>query len=403
MRGTYLQQTKNASCWIGRRLDFGPMAKTATKKTTPPSIPIQAVDIGVEKLLLDPKNPRLVEHGVEEGASQAVLVKSLWTMMAVQEVAMSIAHNGFFRHEPLIVEAQGDKYVVLEGNRRLAAVRILLDDDLRQRLKATDLPDIDKIDPARRASLKILPCVITTRRDVWQYLGFKHVNGPATWGSYSKAQYIAQIHNEYGVSLEDIAEQIGDTHSTVERMYRGLMVIEQAEEAKVFTRANSYKKFGFSHIYTGLDKPGIQQFLGITDKKRSARRPVPASKVKHLGELCRWMYGNKSQDLAPVMQSQNPDLGILDSVLLSPKGLQSLRDGLPLTVSRDAVLGDRQLFRSAVHESKQALQRAHATLSTGFDPKDKDMVNLAREIEGLAADLISEMGAKRKSSRRLEG
>lgn len=308
------------------------MPKKAHKKTSTPTIPREAVDISIDKLLLDPANPRLVEHGVEEGASQAVLVKSLWTMMAVQEVAMSIAHNGFFRHEPLIVEAQGSKYVVLEGNRRLAAVRILLDDELRKRLKATDLPNIDKLDRGRRDSLASLPCVVTTRRDVWQYLGFKHVNGPATWGSYAKAQYVAQVHHDYGVPLEDIAEQIGDTHSTVERMYRGLMVIEQAEEAKVFRRSNSYKKFGFSHIYTGLDKPGIQQFLGITDKKRSERKPVPPSRVKQLGELCRWLYGDKSQEIEPVMQSQNPDLKILDAVLLNPKGVQSLRDGLPLAV-----------------------------------------------------------------------
>jgi hypothetical protein len=375
------------------------MAK-ATKKRTPPSIPKAAVDIPIEQLLLDPENPRLVDHGVEEGASQATLVKSLWQMMDAQEVALSIAHNGFFRHEPLLVEAQGTKYVVLEGNRRLAAVRILLDDDLRKRLKATDLPDIDEIDSTRRGSLATLPCVVTTRRDVWQYLGFKHVNGPASWGSYAKAQYLAQIHDEYDVPLDDIAEQIGDMHSTAERMYRGLTVIQQAEDAGVFSRANSFKKFGFSHIYTGLDKPGIQRFLGITDKKRSERRPVPASKIKNLGELCLWLYGDKARDIPPLMKSQNPDLGILDFVLLSPKGVQGLRDGLPLGVSRDAVLGDKQLFRTAIHESKQALQRAHATLSTGFDPTEKDMMDFAREIEGLAGDLTTEMEAKRKARRR---
>jgi hypothetical protein len=364
------------------------------------SAPIGIVDIPVEKLLLDPKNPRLVEHGVPDGASQAVLVKSLWSMMAVQEVALSIAHNGFFRHEPLIVEQQGTKYIVLEGNRRLAAVRLLLDGDLRKKLKATDLPSIDRIDPSRRKALSTLPCLVTTRRAVWQYLGFKHVNGPATWGSYSKAQYIAQVHNEYEVPLDQIAEQIGDTHSTVERMYRGLMVVEQAEEANVFHRANSFKKFGFSHIYTGLEKPGIQQFLGISDKTRSTRKPVSAAKIKHLGELCKWLYGDKSQDIPPVMQTQNPDLKILDAVLLSPKGIQSLRDGLPLDVSYDTVLGDRQLFRTAMHDSKQALQRAHATLSTGYDGEEVDMLKLAKDIEGLASDLTAAMEAKRRAYRR---
>lgn len=372
-------------------------SKAHKKQASPPRIPQTAVDIPTDQLLLDPENPRLVEHGVPAGSTQAALVKSLWTMMAVEEVAMSIAYSGFFRHEPLIVEKHDSKYVVLEGNRRLAAVRILTDDDLRESLKATSLP---RIDAARRKSLESLPCVVTTRRDVWQYLGFKHVNGPATWGSYSKAQYVAQVHNDYGVPLEEIADQIGDTHSTVERMYRGLMVIEQAEEAKVFDRGNSIGKFHFSHIYTGLDKQGFREFLGITDKPRSERRPVPASKMKHLEEVCRWLYGDEAKDIAPVLKSQNPDLKILDAVLQNPVGLRSLRDGLPLAVSYDAVLGDKQLFRNAMHDSKQALQRAHATLSTGFDTKDTDMIKLASELEGLASDLSSEMDAKRRLSKK---
>ena len=115
--------------------------------------------------------------------------------------------------------------------------------------------------------MRKLPVIVTTRQESWRYLGFKHVNGPATWGSYAKAQYIAHVHNDYDIPLEEIAKLIGDYNSTVLRMYRGLMIVEQAEDAKVFKRADIAKnKFHFNYIYTGMDYPGIINFLGLRKK-----------------------------------------------------------------------------------------------------------------------------------------
>ena len=126
--------------------------------------------------------------------------------MDVREVMLSIAASGYFRHEPLIVAREGGKNVVIEGNRRLAAVRVLLDPTL---VEATDIPAIGK---DAKEALRQLPIIASNRKDAWQYIGFKHVNGPAKWTSYAKSQYVTKVHREFGVSLEDIAKQIGDTH-----------------------------------------------------------------------------------------------------------------------------------------------------------------------------------------------
>jgi hypothetical protein len=166
----------------------------ATANTSVQSAGAPAQPIRTEDLLLDPLNPRLAEFGIAPSALQFDLLKTLWDEMAVAEVAMSIAYSGYFQHEPLFVERDGhNKFVVIEGNRRLAAVQLLLDADLRRKLKATDLPEIDA---AAKQKLRYLPCIVTTRKEIWRYLGFKHVNGPATWGSYAKAQYIAHVHND---------------------------------------------------------------------------------------------------------------------------------------------------------------------------------------------------------------
>jgi len=355
--------------------------------------------IDLDKLRLDARNPRLAELGITSTATQFDLLKALWDEMAVEEVAMSIAYSGYFDHEPLFVEAAANgTYTVIEGNRRFAAVTLLTDADARKKVKATNLPTITK---ERADSLAKLPVIITTRKESWRYLGFKHVNGPATWGSYSKAQYIAHVHNDYGVPLEEIAMQIGDYNSTVLRMYRGLMIVEQAEDAKVFKRADIAKnKFFFNYIYTGMDYPGIINFLGLRTKGATDRKPVPTNKVRNLGDLMVWLYGRDSSGTQSLINSQNPDLKTLDTVLLTEPGVKALRDGLPLSVAHDISQGDERIFRQALQQAKQALQKAHGTLTTGYASGEDDMLKLAEDVDSLAHALVDAMVAKKTKDRR---
>ncbi len=107
-----------------------------------------AADVPVDDLLLDAQNPRLASHDPTR-PSQEDMLRILWSEMAVDEVAFSIAANGFYSQEPLFVipipGRNASRYTVIEGNRRLAAVRLLRDENLRISLKATDLPRIRTI------------------------------------------------------------------------------------------------------------------------------------------------------------------------------------------------------------------------------------------------------------------
>lgn len=345
-------------------------------------------DIDVDTLVLDAKNPRLVGADLTETASQDDVLLCLWREMAVEEIALSIAANGFFRHEPIYVAEESGKLVVIEGNRRLAAVQLLRDSSLRRKVGATDLPEISRAD---RDKLAKLPCIKCTREQIWQFIGFKHVNGPQNWGAYSKAQYIAWVHNTFAVQLDEIARDIGDEHATVRRHYAGLMVVEQAESAGLFDRDDRAKKhFSFSHLYVGLTYPGIRKFLGISDRAMGERRPVPQSHLADLGDLCVWLFGSKSKDREPVVQSQNPDLKKLDDVLKSKRGTIALRQGLPLDVSLDIGRGDERVFREAIIAAKQALQKARGTVLTGFSG-ETDLLKAAREIKELADSIVDEM------------
>ncbi len=355
--------------------------------------------VDVDNLRFDEENPRLIEYLDDAKPTQEKLLTVLWQHMAVDELAMSISASGYFDYEPVFVidgPSKG-KYTVIEGNRRLAAVKILLDSTERERLKATDLPTPT---PKVLQSIKRIPVLHTTRKDAWRYLGFKHVNGAAKWNSYSKAQYVSEVHTKFNVPLDVIAAQIGDKHNTVQRLYRAWMVVDQAEKAKVFKRENRYKKhFSFSHLYTGLDYDGIAAFVKLSDESAESKTPVPVSKHKALGEVFTWLFGDKSLDKQPIIESQNPHLRQLDEVLKNKAATDSLRAGLPLAVCLEVSLGDDRVFQNALVQAKEALQKAHGSMTTGYDGEESQLL-LANTVYELALDLVEAMERKKTPRQR---
>lgn len=366
---------------------------------TPTSPPWTAEDIRTNDLLLDPHNPRLTDYGLDASATQDQIIEVLWTRMAVDELALSISKNGFYRHEPLYAAKESGRNLVIEGNRRLAAVKLLRDDDLRARLKITSLLTISSADKHR---LDTLPVIFCRRKEVWAFLGFKHINGPQAWESYPKANYVAWVHNKLNIPLDEIASRIGDKHSTVERLYEGIMVLEQAEKAGVFRRDDRYREhFSFSHLTTGLQYTGIQAFLGLPkgEKVVTKRRPIPSDHEKQLGEFLGWLYGSRSENRSPIVQSQNPDLRRLDEVLKSKQAIAALRKGLTLSVSLEISKGDERVFRESLVEAKQNLQKARGTVLTGYDGND-DLYQTAEAIVELSQSVLADMVQHGKKSKK---
>lgn len=373
-----------------------PRAKSTT--TLPKDFKVER--FSTDKLLLDDSNPRLAVFG--DGKPNDDLAIFLWKHYAVEEVALSIAHNGFFAYEPLFVEPSKSKpghRVVVEGNRRLAAVMLLRDEDLRRRAGATSLPDLSA---AALADLRELPVVTCNRDAIWEYLGFRHINGPKPWGSESKAQYVAHVHNSLRIPLDQIASTIGDTNRTVKRLYRAHMILEQAESIGVFQREDRVQNhFSFSHLLTGLGYEALQRFLGIEGDDSDSPSPVPGDKQRELEDVLTWMYGSRSKRKPALIRSQNPDLRHLIDVIGTKGGVSALRSGAALEIARDVARGDQAVLEEAMHTAKRGLSAALGAVVTGFDG-DQSLRDQAVAIKSMALELVAAMErsrGKRKSVR----
>src|SRR5438105_4275885 len=101
---------------------------------------IKRRDIG--SLLLDPENPRI---SVPPKTKEPDIVKILYETQALDELALSLVRNGYFLEEPVVIvpaENASGKFVVVEGNRRVATIKILIDPKLRKAVGADEWPSL---------------------------------------------------------------------------------------------------------------------------------------------------------------------------------------------------------------------------------------------------------------------
>ena len=352
--------------------------------------------IQVDQLDFDRYSTRLVEFGVTRRTTDEEMIQLLWDTMDVHELVQSISTCGFFRDGRLFVAREVGNNIVIEGNRRLAAVRVLLEPEI---VDSGHLK-IPRLSTDARESLSHLPVFLGTRQDSWRQLGFKHINGPAKWGSYAKSRYIAAVHRNYGVPLDDIARQIGDTHRTVHRLYRALMVLEQAERLRVFDRSDRYYSFfSFSLLVFAVDYPAICEFFGLQSVDDAATCHVPDDKRGELGELLRWVYGSKRESQPPVIARQNPHLRQLAAVLGNREAVAALRDGLGLDVAFELSRPASTVLEETLLDASRNLQKARRLLSTGYEGS-RELLGITGTVADLAGDLYDEIERKHRPRRR---
>ncbi|WP_423927969.1 hypothetical protein [Candidatus Palauibacter sp.] len=301
---------------------------------------------------------------------------------------------------------EGPPHFVLEGNRRLAAIRLFTDHSLAARIRertgtAIKVPDMP---PQYRATLDTASAFCVPDRDAARsFIGFKHINGAHRWDAFAKARFATKWHREGNVPLEEIARSIGDRHDTIKRMVHAIYILEQAESAGVFSVDDrNTTRFSFSHLYTALARATYRRFFGLVDawtRYEPKTEPIPPDKVDELGEVLRWIYGSKEDDVQPVVQSQNPHLKMLGDVVVNDESLLILRETGSLEQAAASLEPVGAKFKSALVRARDELRQALAKLR-GFDVRDTVLLDVAKDNLEAAETIHERMIAKVRAARR---
>jgi hypothetical protein len=339
----------------------------------------------VSLLKFDTENPRFAGRTF---ANENEIIQCLYDEMDVDEVIRSILSSGYLNFEPLIVKKEGTNFIVLEGNRRLAALRLINDAALCKKLKIA-LPTIPH---AKAVPAKVRVWEVDNRNEARAFIGFKHINGPFRWDAYAKAQYAAKWLQD-GADIDVISRTLGDTHNTVRRLVNGYFALDQAKAAGFDQTKTTNKRFAFSHLYTALTRGGYRDYLGLPEEdvsKPPKREPIPKENLKELSTVMTWLYGQG--DSKALIQSQNPDLNKLNEVLSHKEAKKMLLAKHDLNAAYERVEPPSHRFEDALLLASR--QCEEAMKMSGHYDGDRTLLEVAENMQRTTKSLLVVMKDK---------
>ncbi|MEZ9295071.1 AAA family ATPase [Vibrio cyclitrophicus] len=220
----------------------------------------------LKNLYLDPNNYRFLDKNDyakcddETAVSKTVQNRTSDLLTGknnnnISDLIASFIKNGYIPVDQIQVrKVAHQKYVVIEGNRRIAALKVLEQMHI-------DSKDIGNFDPEM---FKKVPVVDYDGEDPAMFkvlMGLKHISGNKKWPAINQAKLLASLYEEHGMSENDIYKSLGISKIEMRATRRTLSLINRYEESDYGDQFQSEKYSTFREI---IKSPPIKDWLELS-------------------------------------------------------------------------------------------------------------------------------------------
>lgn len=272
--------------------------------------------IDLDLLKINSFGPRLPQP--IKGKPEPEILNFMLVEYSLTELMLAIGSSGFSLVEPLIVvRNESNTYTVLNGGRRLAALKFLANPQLAtvQNAKiAQILHEVDFI-PTQ------IPCLIFEREEeILKHLGYSHITGAKGWRLFEKAAYLFQVWKStfptdaINQASRKLAKMMGCRKIYIANLLAAYLVFEAVEQEGFFgIKGLNQSTFSFDHLVESVSKPNLTNFLGISPAKPSMVQ-FDSIALQNIGKWTHWLFEKNDQNRSRV----HPDienLALLDAVI----------------------------------------------------------------------------------------
>ncbi|EAQ51302.1 ParB N-terminal domain-containing protein [Leeuwenhoekiella blandensis] len=224
----------------------------------------ETFDYSLKTLQLDLNNPRIKYRG--DTLNQTQILKFLINNERVYELAKKISEEGYFVGEEPIICIEKNKKVVLEGNRRTAALKLLQDPKKYLSISKANilLQNILKNNfPVDRK----LRCYIAPNRLLANPIIYERHNGATLqrWKTGNQYAFVAEMYYEDGLIVEDICDVLNESRAKILKplkaynlFYEGKEILEKEENIII-----DIADFEFTNLERFYSYEPSRKFLGI--------------------------------------------------------------------------------------------------------------------------------------------
>jgi len=352
---------------------------------------VKKTQISLKNLYLDPNNYRLIhEPEYKEIPEKSIKEKNVqqrtFRFLAgdknqnIQELIDSFKANNYLPVDQIQVRPlDNENYKVVEGNRRIAALKYLQTAYEEKRI------DICKLDPNIFINV---PVVENNYEDEMHYLtlmALKHISGNKKWGEWNQAKLLENMHSRGGLTEEDICDRIGISMAELRKTLRALSFLKQY---LLSDYQDQFSESMFPIFREVVNTISIKEWLDWEDSTYKALNnqnrelffswisKEPSDEEEDDGFV---QYGNKYHKPAIVTRA---DIRLLGKIIKDEKAVLQLN----LTRDINAVynLSD-QIFYEHQQRAIQLIGQAISTLDKMVIKKDyfSDIESILGRFQGL--------------------
>lgn len=217
----------------------------------------------IDKLYLDPNNPRLaviesidesriIDSSIQEKTSK--MITGGRGTSNISDLIASFKQHSYIPAEKIIVRPIEDgKAVVIEGNRRLATLKLLYS-------KFNSGEDIGNFNPDIFNKIPVISHQgedISIRKVI---MGLKHISGSRKWSAMNQARFIENLMIQDMLSEAEICDTYTISKVELRTILRTLSLIELYKESDYGDNFTSEKYSTFREI---VKSPKIKEWLEI--------------------------------------------------------------------------------------------------------------------------------------------
>lgn len=227
---------------------------------------LKPLSVPLESLYLDIENPRFVGNKkfvIAPNADpldmklQEKIRKAIYEEFGINDLMDSIEQVGFLQMDRMVVRKHlEDKYIVVEGNRRLASLKtlkaaeekkeIILQEHIRNSIQTIEVLLLDLPDDSYKEA-------------TWFLQGIRHISGIKDWGPYQQAELVNTLMNEQNMNFEKAGKAVGAGRKKAGQMLRAYKGLKQMEKDPIYGDKASPELF--SHFEQAWVKNPIRIWL----------------------------------------------------------------------------------------------------------------------------------------------
>lgn len=333
-------------------------------------IPVHEQSVPVGDLAFYPQNPRInSQFSEDEDRTQELIFEKMRQLESVKELRDQIDYDGQI-NEPLYVVPVEDaeladdyEFVVLEGNSRLAAVKLQKPSMLPPIAVPCWVLDFSTFSKSKRESL------------IFSLLGQLHLRGKKDWSPYEDAAFFYRHYKDHSLSLAELADESGVSIQRVRESVRAYELMIKHDDQVIahfsyyleYAKAPNIKKHRENH-------PNLDSIVSDYIKNRKIEK---AAHIRKLPKILGDMRARKK---------------FLDTSRGQP--FDDALDIAELGGSMDATMQRIKKFRQflADHTTKKSVAKLKAKNKRSMKQIDFELKKIARIAEQLGQLPVKEGG-----------